>query len=66
VAVFGLGGVGLSVIQGSKLCKAKRIIGIDLNKSKYDMALKFGATECISPTDFEGKTIQNRMYETMI
>ncbi|KAJ3221927.1 NAD/NADP dependent alcohol dehydrogenase [Clydaea vesicula] len=59
VAVFGLGGVGLSVIQGAKACKAKRIIGIDLNPSKYDLAKQFGATECINPNDYSGKRIQD-------
>lgn len=50
--VFGLGGVGLSVIMGCKSAGASRIIGIDLNKSKFDKALTVGATECISPKDY--------------
>ncbi|XP_055970329.1 all-trans-retinol dehydrogenase [NAD(+)] ADH7 [Sorex fumeus] len=50
-AVFGLGGVGLSVIMGCKSAGASRIIGIDLNKSKFDKAMAVGATECISPKD---------------
>lgn len=49
--VFGLGGVGLSVIMGCKSAGASRIIGIDLNKSKFEKALAVGATECISPKD---------------
>ncbi|KAL2915495.1 hypothetical protein HK105_204896 [Polyrhizophydium stewartii] len=52
VAVFGLGGVGLSVIQGAKACGAARIIGVDLNPSKFELAKKMGATECINPKDF--------------
>lgn len=51
-AVFGLGGVGLSVIMGCKLAGASRIIGIDLNKDKFEKAMAVGATECISPKDF--------------
>lgn len=51
-AVFGLGGVGLSVIMGFKLAGASRIIGIDLNKGKFEKAMAVGATECISPKDF--------------
>ncbi|KAM5339388.1 all-trans-retinol dehydrogenase [NAD(+)] ADH7 isoform 1-T1 [Glossophaga mutica] len=51
-AVFGLGGVGLSVIMGCKSAGASRIIGIDLNKSKFEKAMAVGATECISPKDF--------------
>jgi len=58
VAVFGLGGVGLSVIQGAKLVGAARIIAIDLNVSKFDLAKKMGATECINPKDFGDKPIQ--------
>lgn len=50
--VFGLGGVGLSVIMGCKSAGASRIIGIDLNKNKFEKAMAVGATECISPKDF--------------
>ncbi|XP_027709209.1 alcohol dehydrogenase class 4 mu/sigma chain-like isoform X2 [Vombatus ursinus] len=50
--VFGLGAVGLSVIMGCKLAGASRIIGIDLNKDKFDKAKSVGATECISPKDY--------------
>lgn len=49
VAVFGIGGIGLSVIQGAKMAGASRIIAIDINDSKADMALKFGATDFINP-----------------
>lgn len=50
--VFGLGGVGLSVIMGCKSAGASRIIGIDLNKNKFEKAMAVGATKCISPKDF--------------
>ncbi len=49
VAVFGLGGIGLSVIQGAKMAEASRIIGIDINESKAEMAMKFGATDFVNP-----------------
>jgi len=49
VAVFGLGGIGLSVIQGAKMGGAKRIIGIDINDNKMEMAMKFGATDFVNP-----------------
>ncbi len=52
VGVWGLGGIGLSVIIAAKLAGAKHIIGIDLNKEKFELAKKFGATECISPEDY--------------
>lgn len=51
VAVFGLGAVGLSVVQGAKMANAERIIAIDINPDKYDLARRFGATDCINPND---------------
>lgn len=51
VAVFGLGGIGLSVIQGAVLAKAERIIAIDINPAKFEMAMQLGATECLDPRD---------------
>jgi len=58
VAVFGLGGVGLSCLQGAKLAKASRIIAIDTNPSKFALAKKLGATDCVNPKDFPNKPIQ--------
>jgi S-(hydroxymethyl)glutathione dehydrogenase/alcohol dehydrogenase len=52
VAVFGLGGIGLSVIQGAVMAKAGRIIAIDVNPGKFDMAQKLGATDCVNPRDY--------------
>jgi len=51
VAVFGLGGVGLGVIQGAVMAGAERIIGIDLNPRKFELARRFGATECLDPKE---------------
>jgi S-(hydroxymethyl)glutathione dehydrogenase/alcohol dehydrogenase len=53
VVVFGLGGVGLSVVQGARKLGATRIIGVDTNPAKFDLAKKLGATECINPNDFK-------------
>lgn len=50
VAVFGLGGIGLNVIQGAKMVGASRIIGIDLNEEKCALATKFGMTDFINPS----------------
>ncbi len=50
VAVFGLGGIGLSVIQGATMVGAKKIIAIDTNESKFDLAKKFGATDFLNPS----------------
>ncbi len=58
VAVFGLGGIGLAVIQGARQAKASRIIGIDTNPAKFPLAQSMGATECINPDDHD-KPIQD-------
>eukprot|EP00913_Durusdinium_trenchii_P012008 g11281.t1 len=57
VAVFGLGAVGLSVIQGSKMRGAARIFAIDMNPKKFEMAKELGATDCVNPKDYD-KPIQ--------
>lgn len=49
VAVFGLGGVGLSVVQGAVMAKAARILVIDINEDKFQLAQQLGATDCINP-----------------
>ncbi len=51
VAVFGLGGIGLSVIQGAVMAGAERIIGIDVNPAKFGMAGQLGATDLVNPKD---------------
>ena len=51
VAVFGLGGIGLSVIQGAVLAGAERIIGIDTNPRKFQLAKQLGASEFINPSE---------------
>ena len=53
VAVFGLGGIGLNVIQGARLVGADRIIGVDLNPEKRTLAEQFGMTDFINPTDVD-------------
>lgn len=50
VAVFGLGGIGLSVVQGAVMAGAERIIGIDLNPAKFTLARQLGATDFIDAT----------------
>ncbi|MCC1496070.1 S-(hydroxymethyl)glutathione dehydrogenase/class III alcohol dehydrogenase [Alcanivorax sp. 1008] len=57
VAVFGLGGIGLAVVQGAKQAKAGRIIAIDTNPAKFDLAKQMGATDCVNPKDHD-KPIQ--------
>ena len=53
VAVFGLGGIGLNVIQGARIVGADRIIGVDINADKRPLAEKFGMTDFINPTDVD-------------
>jgi S-(hydroxymethyl)glutathione dehydrogenase/alcohol dehydrogenase len=51
VVVFGLGGIGLNVIQGARMVGADKIIGVDLNPAKAEMARKFGMTDFINPSE---------------
>ncbi|AOA59613.1 S-(hydroxymethyl)glutathione dehydrogenase/class III alcohol dehydrogenase [Acinetobacter larvae] len=53
VAVFGLGGIGLAVVQGARQAQAGRIIVIDTNPAKFELAKQFGATDCLNPKDFD-------------
>ncbi|MCV6623336.1 MAG: S-(hydroxymethyl)glutathione dehydrogenase/class III alcohol dehydrogenase [Cellvibrionaceae bacterium] len=53
VVVFGLGGIGLNVIQGAKMVGANKIIGVDLNPEKAKLAAQFGMTDFINPRDVE-------------
>lgn len=62
VAVFGLGGIGLAVIQGARLAQAGRIIAIDTNPAKFELAKTFGATDCVNPRDFD-RPIQQVIIE---
>lgn len=62
VAVFGLGGIGLAVIQGAKQAKAGRILGIDTNPDKFALATAMGATDCINPKDYD-KPVQDVIVE---
>ena len=62
VAIFGMGGIGLSAIIGATMAKASRIIAIDINDSKFELARKLGATDCINPTQYD-KPIQDVIVE---
>ena len=53
VAVFGLGGVGLSVIQGAAMAQAGRILAVDINPDKEQMARQLGATDFVNPKDYD-------------
>lgn len=53
VVVFGLGGIGLNVIQGARMVGANKIVGIDINPSKVELAKQFGMTDFINPNEVE-------------
>lgn len=57
VAVFGLGGIGLSVVQGAVMAGASRIMAVDLNEDKFEMARMLGATDFVNPSKYD-KPIQ--------
>jgi S-(hydroxymethyl)glutathione dehydrogenase/alcohol dehydrogenase len=54
IAIFGLGGIGLSVIQGAVMASAERIIAVDINPKKFELARQLGATDCVNPKDHTG------------
>ena len=57
VVVFGLGGIGLNVIQGARIAGADKIVGVDLNPSKATLAGKFGMTHFVNPKEVEGDLV---------
>ena len=57
VIVFGLGGIGLNVIQGARLAGADMIVGVDLNPGREAMARKFGMTHFVNPAEVEGDLV---------
>jgi len=57
VVVFGLGGIGLNVIQGARMAGAKQIVGVDLNPAKRELAEKFGMTDFVNPKDVGGELV---------
>jgi len=63
VAVFGMGGIGLSVVQGAVMAMAGRIVVVDTNPAKFEMAKLLGATDFINPKDFPDTPIQQVIVE---
>jgi S-(hydroxymethyl)glutathione dehydrogenase/alcohol dehydrogenase len=57
VVVFGLGGIGLNVVQGARLAGADRIVGVDLNPAREALARKFGMTHFVNPGDVRGDLV---------
>ena len=58
VVVFGLGGIGLNVIQGARMAGANMIVGVDLNRDKEELARKFGLTHFVSPAEVDGDVVE--------
>ncbi|MEL6580813.1 MAG: S-(hydroxymethyl)glutathione dehydrogenase/class III alcohol dehydrogenase [Cyanobacteria bacterium J06621_12] len=58
VVVFGLGGIGLNVIQGAKMVGASKIIGVDINPDKQPMAQDYGMTDFVNPKDIDGDLVE--------
>jgi S-(hydroxymethyl)glutathione dehydrogenase/alcohol dehydrogenase len=63
VAVFGLGGIGLSVVQGAVMAGASRILAVDINPAKFELARQLGATDCVNPLDTPDTPIQEVIVE---
>ena len=59
VVVFGLGGIGLNVVQGARMVGANKIIGVDLNPARKPLAEKFGMTHFVNPKDVGGELVQH-------
>jgi len=57
VVVFGLGGIGLNVIQGARLAGANKIVGVDLNPARKEMAEHFGMTHFVNPSEVKGDLV---------
>ncbi|MEQ8997411.1 MAG: S-(hydroxymethyl)glutathione dehydrogenase/class III alcohol dehydrogenase [Coleofasciculus sp. B1-GNL1-01] len=57
VVVFGLGGIGLNVIQGARMVGASQIVGVDINPDKRELAEKFGMTDFVNPREIEGELV---------
>ncbi len=57
VIVFGLGGIGLNVIQGAKMVGADKIVGVDINPAKRPLAEKFGMTDFVNPQELDGDLV---------
>ena len=57
VVVFGLGGIGLNVVQGARLAGANMIVGIDLNPARKEMAERFGMTHFVNPSEIDGDIV---------
>ncbi|CAN6290398.1 unnamed protein product [Urochloa humidicola] len=63
VAIFGLGAVGLAVAEGARICGASKIIGVDINPDKHELAKEFGVTHFINPKEIGEKPVSQAIIE---
>jgi S-(hydroxymethyl)glutathione dehydrogenase/alcohol dehydrogenase len=66
VVVFGLGGIGLNVVQGARLAGASRIVGVDLNPARRTLAEKFGMTDFVNPREIESPETGDELVEELV
>ncbi len=59
VIVFGLGGIGLNVIQGARMVGADKIVGVDINPARKEIAAQFGMTDFVNPTEIDGSLVDH-------
>src|SRR5476651_715212 len=64
VVVFGLGGIGLNVLQGARMAGAEMIVGVDLNPRRKEMAEKFGMTHFVNPSEVQGDLVPHLVEVT--
>jgi len=64
VAVFGLGAVGLAVVQAAKAVGAAHIVGVDINPKKFELAKQLGCTDCLNPMDYGDEKMQQVLVRT--
>jgi S-(hydroxymethyl)glutathione dehydrogenase/alcohol dehydrogenase len=59
VVVFGLGGIGLNVVQGARMVGADKIVGVDINPNRAELARKFGMTDFVNPNEIDGDVVDH-------
>jgi S-(hydroxymethyl)glutathione dehydrogenase/alcohol dehydrogenase len=64
VVVFGLGGIGLNVIQGARMAGAEQIVGVDINPNRRELAETFGMTDFVNPKEVDGDLVQYLVHLT--
>jgi S-(hydroxymethyl)glutathione dehydrogenase/alcohol dehydrogenase len=66
VIVFGLGGIGLNVVQGAKMVGASMIVGVDINPAREEWGRRFGMTHFVNPQDFGQKDVEGDLVQHLV